>query len=206
MCHCLVFSPYVSLAAFTGLPAHVSSLYSSPLLPVGRLLLLVPPVPPLARGTAGLLTTGAPGTLRFLLVLLRHSRVLLPPGALPRAKGVVVVSLPLGPSLPAHIFQGSAVAFLGLSRALRALDMISPALGGSFGTCRLVFAGHAGVTLSRESLGVRASGTLVVEVRVILSSGSVGLASMLIVVLPSARGPNGSGVPPEGFFGGGSFR
>lgn len=164
LCRCLLLSPFVLLVAFTGTKTSVSTLCSPLLLPVGYILLLVPPVLPISIGNAGLLASWTPGTLGLYQVLQRHSRVMFPLGALPGARGAVV-SLPLGFPLFAHILQGSAVASLGFSGARRALYMICPAISGSLGTSRL------GVTPAWFSgLGAGAGGTLMAVVRELLSS------------------------------------
>lgn len=154
LCRRLLLCPFILLVAFAGPVAFVSALYS---LPGGGILLLVPPVLPFSIGSAGLLASWAPGALR-------HSRVLLPLGGLPRARRAVV-SLPLSSSLSAHVLQGSAVALLCFSRARRALDMICPAFSGSHGTGRL---GVAPACFPGVAAG--AGGTLLVVVRELLSS------------------------------------
>lgn len=199
LCRRLLLSPFVLLVAFTGAQAFVSALCSPPLLPVGCVLLLVPPVLPFSVGDAGLLASWTPGALRLHQVLQRHgSGLVLPLGALPGARGAVV-SLPLGVSLFAHILQGSAVASsLCFSGAWRVLGVIRPAFGGSHGTSGL------GVALARlPGLGAGAGGALVVVVvRELLSSGSVRLPAVL---LPGGGGPGRPGIPPGELVGGACF-
>ena len=73
------------------------------------------------------------------------------------------------------------MAPLVFSRALGALRVIRPALGGSLGT------GGLGVAPAGFSgLGAGAGGALVAVVRELLSSRSVGLPAVL---LPGAGGP-----------------
>lgn len=188
LCRCLLFSPSSLLVAITGPPAFVSTLCSPPLLPVSCIFVLVSPVFPFARGNAGLLASWTPGALGLLKVLQRHSRVMFPFGVLPGARGVVV-SLPLGFSIPAHVLQGSTVASLCFSGAVGARYVICPAFSGSLGTCRL------GVTLACFSgLGAGAGGTLMVVVGELLSSWSVSLPCVL---LPSTRGPSCPVISPR---------
>lgn len=164
LCRCLLLNPFVLLVAFTGTIAFVSTLCGPLLLPVGCILLLVPPILPVSIGNAGLLASWTPGALGLHQVLQRHSRVMFPLGALPGARGAVV-SLPLGFPLFVHILQGSAVASLGFSGARRALYMICPAVSGSLGTSRL------GVTPAWFSgLGAGTGSTLMAVVRELLSS------------------------------------
>lgn len=196
MPRCLLLGPFVLLVAFTSPPAFVFSLCSPPLLPVGCILLLVPPVFPFSIDNAGLLASWAPGALGLHQVPQRRRRVLFPLGALPGARGAVV-SLPLGFSLLAHILQGPAVASLCFSGAWRALYVIRPAFSGSLGTGRL------GVTPAWFSgLGAGAGGALLVLVRELLSSRSVSLPAVL---LPSTRGPRRPGIPWGEHIGGGCF-
>lgn len=188
LCRRFLLSPFALLVAFTGPPTFVPALCSLPLLTVSRILLLVPPVLPFSRGCARLLASWTPGTLGLLQVIQRHSRVMFPFGALPRAWGAVV-SLPLGFSLLNHIFQRPTVASLCFSRALGALHMIRLAFIASSGTSRL------GVTLACfSSLGAGAGGALLVVMRELLSSWSVSLPTLL---LASARGPRCPGIPPR---------
>lgn len=184
---CLLLSPFVLLVAFTDPQAFVSALCSPSLLPVGCILLLVPPVLPFSIGHARLLTCWTPRALGLHRVLQRHSRVMFLLGALPWTRGAVV-PLPLGFPLFAHILQGSAVASLCFSGARWALYLICPAFSGFLGTSRL------GVTPACFSgLGAWAGGTLMVVMRELLSSWSVSLPTVL---LASARGPRCPGIPP----------
>lgn len=180
---CLLLSPFVLLVTFTGCPAFVSAICGSPLLHVGLVLILVPPVSPFRVGRAGLLARWTPWALGLHLVL----------GALPRAGGAVV-PLSLGPPLFAHILLGSPVSSLCFSRAGGALRLICPALSGFHGTRRL---GVAPACFS--GLGAWAGGTPLVLVRELLSSWSVSLPAMLIT---GTRRPRCTGIPPGEPFGG----
>lgn len=183
LCRSVLLSPFALLVAFSGPRAFVSALCCLPLLPVGCVLLLVPPVLPFSRGSAGLLASWTPGALGLLQVLQRHSGVVFPLGALPGARGAVV-SLPLGFSVFPHILQRSAVASLGFSGALRALRVIRPAISGSHGTWRL------GVAPAWFS-GLGAGAVCTLMLRELLLSWSVSLPAEL---LPSAGGPRCPGI------------
>lgn len=151
---CLLLGPFVLLVAFAGGPAFLSAICAPPLLQVGLVLFLVPPVSPFCVGRAGLLARWTPWALGLHLVL----------GVFPRAGGAVV-PLSLGPPLFAHILLGSPVPSLCFSRAGGALRMIRPALSGFHGTRRL---GVAPACFS--GLGAWAGGTPLVLVRELLSS------------------------------------